>query len=1396
MTMRRAGWLGVAGVAALYLMSIQSSLAAQRSVATMGQLRASIDEQGWCTDVVRVTVEVPAGAQLSEGSRELQLLTNGVRQILTLECPGLQAMEVTATSAGQVTGRWQHQGDGRLAPLAISASVPQATPSPARPPSPIQVAEIQSLLQALGYQPGPSDGVMGSRTRSAIGAFVVDQRLAMPAQASAELLVQLRLASCGDAAGCRSSGNQTLMNDASTKVALSGELGGGPSETSSLVGEQRPRESEHGVARSHDYGALVSRHGLSLHEGLPVLSAPRSAMSEAQTEAVPRFLDRVTLGGVPDLIQAAPDCWARLYLEGAARDALVDDDPTRIADGINGPWRGDNEFDRERSRAAFLEQHSDRLTSQAIGLPLEFVTIRTERLGPYDRELGGFRLHRSVKTSIDWVKNLHRLQGSGKHHCGLRALQVFPPAVDVADIWRVPPEEAEQFLQRVESRMLHVATTFRLSEMAHAQPSHPNLPYQQLPLRSELVSIRLYEDPELTRLAGELSASTAHAPIMLTGLPDKPRQPEPVLIDEDSLALLLLRDHGDVLSDDAWIAMARQHMEADRNYYSRTEVIDSFGRRNTRQRADFDPGYIPFFPNGFDSGRAHLSNEQMQLFQSWMALRADHLPETLSLRVGYRVGDDSLELSLPALRGSRDSDPLFKMLGERGISIHQAIRLERELYGMGDSLRTMVLQGPEASRYPVLVFPEVITSYIPELTEEKLEMMGDRGVMDIELTVDSAELVTIDENEEFFLVEAVPSKLLRYDANHEQRLNVHEYEAPSHGGGARDIAENIVVSVPGEPLHLSAEVMDLLIVRHLPDALNEEDYRSMLRARWAYENSIPISSEPPDWGRFFKPGMPPLDEQRLEQHIDAFKTWTLERAKALPDTFAIYDRHVITRNAGVIDILHTENLTFGPLDGNFVHSSVRSCENYANLKSALAPACQYLKDALQFAPRVYPFGLGYQPVGPRVECGMLNPEGHRASSVEYCKARRSEYQEVGYNQVEPGFRDILVFDKELHLDEALMSGSSTSAMVEFRVKNVDVRNEPLPVDFAESLLRVMDFQRGLGWNENNMFGANNTLTRRLQEASPDRNVVAAFPEHVSASRYFVLNVELAEAYLRNSRSDERATNLELREPRAIDVAGLDIPDLEALSSAPEEPYGQDMLGIRLGMSMDEAEAIIRDHMDVEHVLIRDRRQQPGYVAGEFQPFTSGQAFISKDRRERIILYDEPPAALGVVMGVTRQLAFPKGQVTLGVLLNEVRKKYGQEGWSDRSRARIGWGEGFESQNSRTGGSHTCFPRMSQMTSLAMREWQVADGLPSATPLDQPLSLPSIGMPREHPLGMECGVSLALDASASGNQQEDLFTLHLIDPNRYLRVHQRSQAMVKSGETGEVGQTSSGLEIKL
>lgn len=227
MTMRRAGWLGVAGVAALYLMSIQSSLAAQRSVATMGQLRASIDEQGWCTDVVRVTVEVPAGAQLSEGSRELQLLTNGVRQILTLECPGLQAMEVTATSAGQVTGRWQHQGDGRLAPLAISASVPQATPSPARPPSPIQVAEIQSLLQALGYQPGPSDGVMGSRTRSAIGAFVVDQRLAMPAQASAELLVQLRLASCGDAAGCRSSGNQTLMNDASTKVALSGELGGG-----------------------------------------------------------------------------------------------------------------------------------------------------------------------------------------------------------------------------------------------------------------------------------------------------------------------------------------------------------------------------------------------------------------------------------------------------------------------------------------------------------------------------------------------------------------------------------------------------------------------------------------------------------------------------------------------------------------------------------------------------------------------------------------------------------------------------------------------------------------------------------------------------------------------------------------------------------------------------------------------------------------------------------------------------------------------------------------------------------------------------------------------------------------------------------------------------------------
>ena len=58
-----------------------------------------------------------------------------------------------------------------------------------------RITEIQTRLTELGYEPGPVDGVMGSRTRGAIEAFERDIGREPAGQPSNYIVAALRLAS-------------------------------------------------------------------------------------------------------------------------------------------------------------------------------------------------------------------------------------------------------------------------------------------------------------------------------------------------------------------------------------------------------------------------------------------------------------------------------------------------------------------------------------------------------------------------------------------------------------------------------------------------------------------------------------------------------------------------------------------------------------------------------------------------------------------------------------------------------------------------------------------------------------------------------------------------------------------------------------------------------------------------------------------------------------------------------------------------------------------------------------------------------------------------------------------------------------------------------------------------
>jgi hypothetical protein len=78
-----------------------------------------------------------------------------------------------------------------MVPYQVSITIDKVRVPPSPPPSRM-VQEIQSQLSARGYDPGPADGRLGMRTRTAIEGFQRDHRLTVDGRATGDLLEMLR----------------------------------------------------------------------------------------------------------------------------------------------------------------------------------------------------------------------------------------------------------------------------------------------------------------------------------------------------------------------------------------------------------------------------------------------------------------------------------------------------------------------------------------------------------------------------------------------------------------------------------------------------------------------------------------------------------------------------------------------------------------------------------------------------------------------------------------------------------------------------------------------------------------------------------------------------------------------------------------------------------------------------------------------------------------------------------------------------------------------------------------------------------------------------------------------------------------------------------------------------
>lgn len=122
------------------------------------------------------------------------------------------------------------------------------------------------------------------------------------------------------------------------------------------------------------------------------------------------------------------------------------------------------------------------------------------------------------------------------------------------------------------------------------------------------------------------------------------------------------------------------------------------------------------------------------------------------------------------------------------------------------------------------------------------------------------------------------------------------------------------------------------------------------------------------------------------------------------------------------------------------------------------------------------------------------------------------------------------------------------------------------------------------------------------------------------------------------------------------------------------PYGPDVVGLKLGMKFEEAEEIIRQHMAVCKVLKIERSMQ--HMLGSLKPYSSGRLFIDEDEKEFIAIFDEPPSAPGIIVGLWRRLYVGKEEITSATLLEKLLDKYGTPDvrTGGNQSFRVSWGK--------------------------------------------------------------------------------------------------------------------------
>jgi len=228
------------------------------------------------------------------------------------------------------------------------------------------------------------------------------------------------------------------------------------------------------------------------------------------------------------------------------------------------------------------------------------------------------------------------------------------------------------------------------------------------------------------------------------------------------------------------------------------------------------------------------------------------------------------------------------------------------------------------------------------------------------------------------------------------------------------------------------------------------------------------------------------------------------------------------------------------------------------------------------------------------------------------------------------------------------------------------------------------------------------------------------------------------------------------------------------------PYGPDMVGIKLGMTFEEAEHVVREHMQVGRLL------QAGTSGPEKSAShaSSGRLFISEDQSELIAIIDEPHGAEDTVVAAWRQLYEPQS-ATLEFVTGRLKNKYGQPVFGSGNGDMLFWGKAADSKRcaaSYMDFLHSRSPISAQwMENGAPTSWRPKNGDtdPSAPVVTSQVSSADQGGAVE-----DCGPWLTMQfLPAQGYPPMNVIETTLTDRARYQKAQQaglRARSPISTG----------------